>query len=362
MQAERRRVDFIQAMRGIAAVMVLLWHDREVFGISSLLANGKGGVDVFFVISGFIMVVAAAAGLSGPRDAATFAVKRFARVWPPYVVATIIYLSVISVFPWAKPIDWKYFFQSILFYPVNGGSPIYAIGWTLTLEMFFYAIISFCIAFGKFKRQAFLVFATLVALITAGVVSKASLSWAAPGFLSGYLSLLFHPCIPEFFAGAAIGALYRSDFRVPKALGASIAAILIAGFIWQFFGGVNVKVGISGLGIGSVAVMLGLVVLYKSGFDIQPPKILVWVGEISFSLYLVHVIASVVLTKTLSAYGFSAYTNGGGYLVFLLVFALILSNFFYLIFEKQLSAQVAGLGLRLINRIFGMKKSVTPAA
>lgn len=101
MQNEKRNIEFIQALRGIAALAVVLRHAAEFIpgiivydmkAISWMLFWGGGGfgVDLFFIISGFIMVCTTWGGDGTFRYTIEFYIKRFARIFPVYAVLTLV--------------------------------------------------------------------------------------------------------------------------------------------------------------------------------------------------------------------------------------------------------------------------------
>ena len=97
----RPKLAWIQALRGIAVFLVVLTHARYSFSdtptwplAEQLLRPGAMGVDLFFVISGFIMVYTTRRLAGTPGEALDFLVRRFARIWPLYAVVTLIYLTV----------------------------------------------------------------------------------------------------------------------------------------------------------------------------------------------------------------------------------------------------------------------------
>lgn len=124
----------IQILRGIAAVFIIITHIQFI-GIGSF------GVDIFFVISGFVIL------FSTNSNADSFLKKRLIRIIPLYYITTIgVYLSMI-IFPsmfastTASPI---YLIKSLLFIPFDLGYgyvlPLLRVGWTLNYEMFFYLV------------------------------------------------------------------------------------------------------------------------------------------------------------------------------------------------------------------------------
>lgn len=92
-------LEFVQAFRGIAALLVVLWH-ASIFlgpygtGLGGRLfgSGGSMGVDLFFLISGFIMVHTTRGSDGSWRDAAVFAIKRAARIWPVWIVAAALFV------------------------------------------------------------------------------------------------------------------------------------------------------------------------------------------------------------------------------------------------------------------------------
>lgn len=144
------RIEAIQYLRGIAALVVVFAH---VASMQHSLApslpvflpefNGFWGVDIFFVISGFIIVYITHELVSGGRTAALFLLKRAVRIVPAYWFFTLfVYLA--DTRHWfsdqANLTNMAMLLKSLFF--VKPGFPLLFVGWTLTLEMFFYAIFS----------------------------------------------------------------------------------------------------------------------------------------------------------------------------------------------------------------------------
>src|SRR3954453_23077189 len=131
------------------------------------------GVDVFFVISGFIMVHASARLFGAPDGGRIFLARRVARIVPIYWAVTTLYLAIALAGPEflnREFLDWPYVVASYLFVPVTRPDglvqPLYGLGWTLNYELFFYASFAVALAVGPSRRHAVLglgaVFAGLV--------------------------------------------------------------------------------------------------------------------------------------------------------------------------------------------------------
>ncbi|MBV8536835.1 MAG: acyltransferase, partial [Alphaproteobacteria bacterium] len=144
----------IQILRGIAALLVVVCHagvmagDRfGAVGQHLLLRAGAAGVDIFFPISGFVMVISSINLAGRPDGWWVFLERRIVRVVPLYWLATTLKLVMIVAVPsialhaavTTTHVLGSYFF---VFVPnPNGGSmPLVPVGWTLNYEMFFYAV------------------------------------------------------------------------------------------------------------------------------------------------------------------------------------------------------------------------------
>ena len=158
----RSQYDSIQYLRGLAAVLVLIAHGVEhplAQSTSPLLKTGRMGVDIFFVISGFIITIICGTGRFNPVD---FARRRFIRVVPLYwfytTAAAILALSAPQLFKSTK-FDLVYYLHSMLFIPYpdpvppHSWQPLFKLGWTLEYELFFY-LAAGCLFFVKGTRRA----------------------------------------------------------------------------------------------------------------------------------------------------------------------------------------------------------------
>lgn len=196
----------IQYMRGVAALMVVWHHARgQLPGLSALLPNGFGahGVDLFFVISGFIMVLTTTSTETTPWR---FLKRRLVRVVPLYWLVTLALVVLTMVSPnllnTVKPTP-STTLMSLLFIPhISVGNPgmpwpILVPGWTLNYEMFFYAM--FALSLFAPKPLAWLLSA-LVALVGVG--------WLLGPFESPISKTYTSPLLLEFAAGACIGRLW----------------------------------------------------------------------------------------------------------------------------------------------------------
>jgi len=151
MAASSRPVSSIQILRAVAALGVVALHVSHEgatrLGARSPLPDfsvGAAGVDLFFVISGFIMVYASDALFARRGAPAWFFTRRLARIVPLYWAATAAAVACFVALRYAgalEQLSWQTLVASLLFVPwprPDGAMlPVHMLGWTLNFEMFF---------------------------------------------------------------------------------------------------------------------------------------------------------------------------------------------------------------------------------
>lgn len=186
----RSRFPQIQALRGLAALLVVTQHIR-------FLGQGAFGVDIFFCISGFMIM------FTTYQDTKAFFRKRLIRILPFYYLMTIGTFLLLVCFPSLfeqTKASVPQLFKSLLFIPFDMGNgviqPLLRIGWTVNCEMFFYLIfwISFHISH---KYRGIVCSGILLALVGAGAVltGGASFNGTASAFLADNSSSLWAPVL-----------------------------------------------------------------------------------------------------------------------------------------------------------------------
>jgi len=273
----------IQALRAIAAIAVALCHFSQV----SLILHGHtndpipgfqlgAGVDLFFVISGFIMVYSSEPLFAASGGARTFFARRIARIVPLYWITTLIAIPL-----FAQPYRWSEVACSILFIPCARASgeiaPLNGVGWTLNYEMFFYVLFA-CVLVWPRRVAAPALCVALAAIPLFGVLL--TLQAAALRFWS-------QPIVIEFALGVLIATLYRSGVslgwmhRCALAL-AAIATIALASPVYPLSWHRPLYWGVPAAALVAAAVLgrdLG------EGFFAGIARRL---GDASYSIYLIH--------------------------------------------------------------------------
>lgn len=281
----------VQCLRGLAAMMVVLYHcfpqlDRMGYR-GNHFQSLSGGVDVFFIISGFIMLYSS--HHAPQRGAGPFLLNRAIRILPIYWLLTSVMVVVALVAPQlmaSTRFDTGHVLYSYLMlparHPVLGQYwPILAPGWTLNYEMFFYAIFALGLFALRDRGWRLVAFAgTIIALLTmVPLVMPVSGAWQ---FYTSSVMI-------EFVYGLLAGMAYLHGWRISKTAGMLCIAVGFALLLWSDFAP---HPDIRGLvyGMPALLIFVGAVFprLSASGATWRLPKLL---GDASYSIYLTNMIA-----------------------------------------------------------------------
>lgn len=319
----------IQALRGIAALAVYLCHlfaieegqAERAEKLTDFWVHGTYGVDLFFVISGFIMVWVAADMRQGARSGAAFLYSRATRIYPLWWLfagAMALFLLIFRGVPWdanrltPAGLDGPtHLLKSFILWP-QSEHPVLGVGWTLVHEMYFY-----------------IGFAALILLIPArwrmlglaawgSAVLVGALSGLSSKFASTITELVFYPMTLQFIAGAFAGYAIKAGWRQFAIACTFLGAIaLIAVFLQldrDLIDWLQNSWGISLTeletpwrrtvlyGLPCAVLIYGVVALeLERGFGRRVPDFMVALGDWSYSLYLCHVL-------TISFFGRIIYT------------------------------------------------------
>jgi exopolysaccharide production protein ExoZ len=368
---EHGKLGYLQALRGIAALMVVLYHGSrfispygEGLGHQLFGAGGVMGVDLFFVISGFIMVYTTSRPGTSAKD---FAIKRFSRIWPVYVAISLVYvLATFGMAYFGDPAHKPRILSTILMVPMgtSDGASIYypslAVGWSLNFEAYFYLVFGLSLLFGRWRWLAFFgwIGLTLLAvpLLTGRIpVEGPHMSY---GYANPMLALATSPMIWMFVAGVAIGLIHRTGFRLPSYWAGILAAFAVTLYAFQYASGWLVQHGMLHGGLFAALLVLALSLSAKSA-EIPTPKALVVLGNISFSLYLVHPLVQERSWWIFNDNGWIGYAAGFSFLFLTTALAIVLAAVSYKLLERGLAEWVKRM---LSGRPAGLPASQTAYA
>lgn len=367
MTVAQSKLAWIQSLRGIAVFLVVLTHARYGFLdtptwplAETLLRPGAFGVDLFFVISGFIMVHTTRRSDGSARYALDFLIKRFARIWPLYAVATLAWLLATygNLDFLANAQVLRNLALSLSFQPVDPNAPMYfgatlPLGWTLNFEMYFYLVFAAGLLLGRW-RWLFLLAWVLLSVIALPAFTR-SLTFDVMsnfGFSIAYLNLVTNPIVLEFFAGALIGWCFNQDwFRVQSAaVCRHILFLSIAIVAWYVYSGLGSFHGPRQWGWAAALLVLGMALASKT-VAIAPPPVLIWLGTISYSLYLTH--TTVQLVAGLQVERLGGDTHGWMHIVLTTALAISVAALVHHYLEEKMSLRVRAALLSAADRWFG---------
>lgn len=275
-------INSLQILRALAAYAVFFTH-YAVFG----LHVGGFGVDIFFIISGFVIAFVV------EKSTKDFLLKRLIRVSPLYTIATGLTVILAFIKPeWFKSVvvSTEGIIKSLLYIPyrIDKSGPILSLGWTLNFEMLFYLSMSFCILFIK-KKRLLIPFCALLLMLFLYVIQLTKAD-------SYPLSFYGNGLLPEFIMGLFLFYFWQflqKEKNVNKLLRLSFFGIGIAALIFLIYCGLtndfndvdrNIRVGIPALFIVGGTMAIEPFINGKS----KLVKLTSLIGDSSYAMYLFH--------------------------------------------------------------------------
>ncbi len=333
------RLQTLQVARGFAANLVLFSH---LFTVEAKYTGGgvlppwslygMAGVDVFFVLSGFIMV--AIAGVS--IRPAEFLWRRIVRIYPAYWLVSLVVLAVTFVAPQIVNSSVKApisLWRSFLLFPAPT-VPLLDVGWTLVHEMYFYIAFAILLAVRLPTLVGLLAWAT--AIIAVALIAPDQVA-ASP-----ILHVITSPMTAEFMMGAVIGLLWRNKHTAGAAIASIIGTATLALSIAYVAPSVSLVTSeqldlwrVPIFGIPSALIIYGLVGMESRYAALRPWRLLVSIGDGSYAIYLTHVLVISAIGRIIA---FLVPSGGITASVVLIAIGWIAANavgvLFYLLFER----------------------------
>ena len=290
----RPRLLGVQGLRAVAALLVVWVHTIPAHLAAPSAAEhiywqdfGSCGVDIFFVISGFIVsLVAARAGA-----ARYFLANRVTRIYPLYWIITGVMFAAGVALHQVDGIHKVWWLPTLFLLPTYSypaDPPLLYLGWTLLFEMYFYLVLAILLASSTHSivRNTMLF---LCGMAAAG---------AALGTHHPLLVIWMNPLILEFVFGCAIGLCFTrhdASFAGAGKTAALLGALLLAATLLT---GPHAAVQLSSVFAGEgcwtrvvlwgvpAALLVGGVIFWAPPMDSRPGRLLVLLGNASYSIYL----------------------------------------------------------------------------
>ena len=316
------RFESLQYVRGLAAIAVVIFHIlTQLISLGfDTFAWGSEGVDLFFVLSGFLMMVLPTHDHIRPIE---FFKRRLIRVVPLYWILTLVIFGISLIIPSllnSTSPDFVNLIKSLLFIPFknqasnNSFYPMLIPGWTLNFEMMFYLLFSFTLLF-KYKFR--LVLITL--LISLLFYAHSIITYQIFEFYQNY-----H--IFEFFLGVLIASLYRKKIILNLLPAKVIMTLSVILFFYPASDSFSKYLII----FSSFGLIYSLISLEHHGV-LFSNKALLNLGNYSYSLYLTHVfvVAGVRIIFELSGFQLNPYL----YFLIVIILSLVVSRVVYKLIE-----------------------------
>ena len=300
----------IHYLRGVAALMVVLYHFKAYLPKDSLLLNSVKfaafGVDLFFIISGFVIVYST----QKIESVSAFFVKRILRIWPPLIVCSLVFYFFVE-----NPYSLNDLLNSILLihkdYNSHGpefGYNMLIVAWTITYEVFFYFLFMISMAISQEKRVVVCSLIILLLVISLQVSVNCSVGFNA-GSYPFYDSVTYIASIPkiignsimlEFLVGMVMAVLYikHQEVSIEKHKNLILFSFfcILPFVVACYFSGFHRGMGLFLSGKWAFFLVLFGLLFDKLGM-IRENYIISFLGNISYSLYLNHILVNEIIKQ-----------------------------------------------------------------
>ncbi len=335
------RISELDSLRGFAVVAVLLFHYTSRFdGIygyreAPLLTfpHGALGVEFFFAISGFVITWTT----SRTRHVRDFFISRFSRLWPAYAVSVALTWIIVAVFglPGREVGALRALFNLTMLQEFFGMPHVDGAYWSLYIELIFYAWTALALTFGVLNRR--------IALVCAGLLAAIALRATQDAFGIGIPGRALKISLAEFVPFFSIGILVF-DARAARRVrwyhvALLLASIAVAGYANHRF-------------VFSAVAALACLLIAGAAFGTMRFLVIrpfLFLGSISYSLYLVHQNIGYVVIRQALANGWTTEMAIGAATVFCVSIATLLRTL------VEVPAQ------RAIRRWYRVRTTVAPS-
>lgn len=335
----------IHYLRGIAALVVVFFHFRGLLNgyysqkdIGNILfGSGAFGVDLFFMISGFIIA------LSTEKQMTPFIffIRRFFRIYPAFIFVFII--GALTIY---SETDKSQLLRSMFFIhnDYTKESPAFGFNilgpaWTLTYEFYFYGLFMLAMSFSHKYRVAISACLLIIPIFALqlyynGGISLAGSASAAvteENYLHGLIRFCSSPILIEFVIGMLAFDLFKKLNKIDFSPNQFLYYFPVSIFLVFYFAQSNNRFGLDGFGMWSLFLFLGFMSKeLSSGF--KENKKLSFLGDISYSLYITHYVVIALLNHYSPMYW--EHTGGISKFIYATTISISVAYFTYTFIEK----------------------------
>jgi len=294
----------IQALRGIAVLGVVVFHsmsiEKKYSGGDLLLPDflllGQSGVDLFFVISGFVMVSVTMGRFGRNNEMMRFLWGRLTRIYPTYWFYFFLTVAIFLIKPnWVNSSQGHQaeLFSSFLLLPSHQ-LPLVMVAWSLIHELWFYLIFSVLLEFNERLL--------LPALLLWGVIITIANAFVTVADLSAGVRIALHPYTLEFIIGALVAIFISSEHSKKFSSRISFMVVIVMltvglPLVYAF----DVLKDENIMRVSAIGTLYGFLVLSLATLEREKkffaPRFLQFIGDISYTVYLSHVLVLSAIGK-----------------------------------------------------------------
>ncbi|MCK7029279.1 acyltransferase family protein [Enterobacter kobei] len=358
------KIQSIHLLRGIAGISVVLYHFKGYLnGVYAqkdlgqiLFGSGAFGVDIFFMISGFIIALST----QNITSKAIFATRRFFRIYPAFIVVFVIGVITVYQFDPSENLLRGLFFIHRDYSLESPGFGYYVLGpaWTLTYEIYFYALFAVAMAFSHKYRtiltSIFLVTPVFILQVyfngTISINGNAAANIPSDYYTYGLLRFISSPMLIEFVVGMLFYELYRNiNINVSRGIAKFVLMVSTGIFITNYLSGHFTGFGMDKAGVISAILLFGFL-FYDKFVGFGESKLLGYLADISFSIYISHYLF--INPANYYKPEFIITTNGLGRLSMMLTITLAAGTMLHFYVERPFIS----IGKTIEKNIFSYKK------
>jgi peptidoglycan/LPS O-acetylase OafA/YrhL len=319
----------LDGWRGVACLFVFFWHTSVNLHVFNIPIYGSVGVHLFFVLSGYLLYKQFVIKLLYQNTFPSFSkfyIRRFLRIYPPYLVALIFFILLRYISKSHPPEPFNIFTHLILISNYLGSKNFFSINsvfWTLTIEAQFYLLLPVLtwIVYKMTKKEpGKSLIITVLLMFIVGVISRTTefflIDYYSPEFPNPvrFRSLFSFLDLFSFGMLAACLECFGKNrlLKQPRYYGEAICTLGIVIFIaanaWFSFMGSNWMLIDNPWGVIlfpvfsclAISVILLSIVIWRNYLNkILSLKPIVFIGEVSYSLYLYHIAVQLFVAKFL---------------------------------------------------------------
>lgn len=322
------KLNNLQILRGISALLVCCFHFKEYINFENLplgnilFAKGSIGVSIFFVISGFIMAFTTLKkdfSINTSKEIKLFYKRRIIRIVPLYFLLSAGWMIIGGTLMfYFHGEGLRRLIHSVLFLPQKDTFPVLYLGWSLNYEMFFYLIFGLSLFFKK-RRYIFISLFFILTYI-AGLLFPTENAYLK--MVSSHLNL--------YFVVGILFALLLDKISISKTWAwilSTVGILLFSAFLFNF-----IAISDSLLVLLIVSLFVLSFLLFDYTLHFKGNRFLIFLGDISYSLYLSHPFVELFFRR----FKVEEYFNIP-YFILKLIIVIGVAAFLYYFVEKKIT-------------------------